>query len=122
MTKEIKVTPWEVSGKVDYNKLVKEFGISKIDQAILDRIKKGATQRVAPNGRLTGALQPNAVNASDVRLIAVNKVTNLPQSRIVRIARLSGRLASRHCCLQNLDTETVHLRIFCIGRKSLHLA
>lgn len=26
-----KVTPWEVSGKVDYDKLVDEFGVSKID-------------------------------------------------------------------------------------------
>ncbi len=27
MTKEFKVTPWEVSGEINYNKLIKEFGV-----------------------------------------------------------------------------------------------
>ena len=36
----MKVTPWEVSGKIDYNRLVKEFGVSKIDQKTLERIKR----------------------------------------------------------------------------------
>ncbi len=40
MKKEFKVTPWEVSGKVDYDKLIKEFGVSKIDDKLLARIKK----------------------------------------------------------------------------------
>ena len=31
-----KVTPWEVSGKVDYDKLIKEFGVTPIS----DKIKK----------------------------------------------------------------------------------
>ena len=35
-----KVTPWEVSGKVDYDKLVKEFGVSKINNDLLKRIEK----------------------------------------------------------------------------------
>ena len=34
------VTPWEVEGKVDYNKLMKDFGISKIDDKLLKRIEK----------------------------------------------------------------------------------
>jgi len=34
------VTPWEVSGNVDYDKLIKEFGVSKIDEKLLKRIKK----------------------------------------------------------------------------------
>lgn len=38
--KKMTVTPWEVSGKIDYNKLMKEFGISKIDDKLLQRIKK----------------------------------------------------------------------------------
>jgi len=38
--KGFKVTPWEVSGEVDYNKLIKEFGVSKIDSKLLLRIKK----------------------------------------------------------------------------------
>lgn len=37
-----KVTPWGVSGEVDYEKLVKEFGVSKIDGSLLERIKKHA--------------------------------------------------------------------------------
>ena len=40
MKKAMKVTPWEVSGDIDYDKLVKKFGVSKIDKKLLDRIKK----------------------------------------------------------------------------------
>ena len=35
-----KVTPWEVKGKIDYNKLIKEFGVSKITDNHLKMIKK----------------------------------------------------------------------------------
>jgi tryptophanyl-tRNA synthetase len=34
------VTPWEVSGEVDYKKLVEQFGIKLIDSNILERIEK----------------------------------------------------------------------------------
>ena len=34
------VTPWEVQGKVDYTKLIEQFGVEPIDAALLDRIKK----------------------------------------------------------------------------------
>ncbi|MFX1389445.1 MAG: tryptophan--tRNA ligase [Promethearchaeota archaeon] len=34
------VTPWEVSGEVDYSKLVKQFGIKLIDNNILERLEK----------------------------------------------------------------------------------
>lgn len=34
------VTPWEVSGEVDYNKLIKEFGTQPLDDKILKRVKK----------------------------------------------------------------------------------
>ena len=40
MKKEFKVTPYEVSGEVDYDKLIKEFGVSRIDEKLLERIKK----------------------------------------------------------------------------------
>ena len=33
-------TPWEVKGNVDYDKLIKEFGIQKIDETLLKRLKK----------------------------------------------------------------------------------
>jgi tryptophanyl-tRNA synthetase len=33
------VTPWEVSGDIDYGKLIKEFGVSKINEDTLDRIQ-----------------------------------------------------------------------------------
>ena len=36
------VTPWEVKGDVDYEKIIKEFGVSKIDSKLLERIKKHA--------------------------------------------------------------------------------
>jgi tryptophanyl-tRNA synthetase len=34
------VTPWEVRGKIDYDKLVKKFGTKLIDKKILEKIKK----------------------------------------------------------------------------------
>ena len=40
MEKEFKVTPWDVSGNVDYEKLIKEFGVEKISDKLLERIKK----------------------------------------------------------------------------------
>jgi tryptophanyl-tRNA synthetase len=36
------ITPWEVSGSIDYNKVIKDFGVSKIDENLLDRINKRA--------------------------------------------------------------------------------
>ena len=38
------VTPWEVKGNIDYSKLIKQFGTEKIDQALLNRIKKHTGQ------------------------------------------------------------------------------
>ena len=35
-----KITPWEASGKADYNQLIKKFGVKKIDDNLLKRIKK----------------------------------------------------------------------------------
>ena len=34
------VTPWEVRGDVDYDKLMKEFGTEKISEDLLKRIQK----------------------------------------------------------------------------------
>ncbi len=34
------VTPWEVKGDIDYEKLIKQFGVEKINDEVLDRIKK----------------------------------------------------------------------------------
>jgi tryptophanyl-tRNA synthetase len=34
------VTPWEVRGEVDYDKLIEKFGTQKIDAKLLERIKK----------------------------------------------------------------------------------
>jgi len=41
MAKEkVVVNPYEVEGKIDYNRLITGFGLSKIDGKLLDRIKK----------------------------------------------------------------------------------
>lgn len=37
---EFKVTPYEVLGEVDYSRLVKEFGVSPLDEKTLERLKK----------------------------------------------------------------------------------
>jgi tryptophanyl-tRNA synthetase len=34
-----KITPWEVEGKIDYDRIVKVFGLKEIDDAILEKIK-----------------------------------------------------------------------------------
>lgn len=41
MTEEgFKVTPWEVKGRIDYDKLIKQFGIEPLNNKILTRLKK----------------------------------------------------------------------------------
>ncbi len=40
MKKKYIVTPWEVSGEIDYDKLIEEFGLKKIDDKLIDRIKE----------------------------------------------------------------------------------
>ncbi|MHA1300803.1 MAG: tryptophan--tRNA ligase, partial [Candidatus Helarchaeota archaeon] len=35
-----KVTPWEVSGEVDYDKLIEQFGTQRISEEIIEKIKK----------------------------------------------------------------------------------
>lgn len=40
MPEEFVVTPWEVRGEIDYDKLVKKFGTQVIDDALLQRIKR----------------------------------------------------------------------------------
>ena len=40
MNNEFTVTPWEVTGEIDYDLLVEKFGTRKIDDALLDRISK----------------------------------------------------------------------------------
>jgi len=38
MNADFKVTPWEVSGEIDYDLLVEKFGTKRIDQQLLDRM------------------------------------------------------------------------------------
>ena len=48
MSKDAKVTPWEVSGKVDYDKLIREFGVSKINKEQLNYLEKLAKKKKLP--------------------------------------------------------------------------
>ncbi len=41
-TDDFVVTPWQVEGEIDYDKLIKRFGTQKISSQLLDRIKKVA--------------------------------------------------------------------------------
>jgi len=34
------VTPWKVEGKIDYNKLIKEFGTKRVDKKLLTQLEK----------------------------------------------------------------------------------
>lgn len=40
MAEEMTVDPYNVEGEVDYDRLIKEFGLGKIDNVLLERIKK----------------------------------------------------------------------------------
>jgi Tryptophanyl-tRNA synthetase len=39
-TEEFVVTPWEVKGKVDYDKLIERFGTQRITENLKERIKR----------------------------------------------------------------------------------
>lgn len=45
MSKDVKVTPWDVKGKVDYDKLIKEFGVNYISKEHLNYIKELAKSK-----------------------------------------------------------------------------
>jgi tryptophanyl-tRNA synthetase len=40
MEKKGTVNPWKVEGNIDYEKLIKEFGVEKLNNELLERIKK----------------------------------------------------------------------------------
>ncbi len=40
--KEFVVTPWEVRGEIDYERLIRDFGTTKINDELLERIRKNA--------------------------------------------------------------------------------
>ncbi len=39
MENEGKITPWEVEGKIDYERITKEFGLKNIDDELIEKIK-----------------------------------------------------------------------------------
>jgi len=39
MNNPSKLTPWEVEGKIDYERLIKEFGLKEIDDSLLEKVK-----------------------------------------------------------------------------------
>lgn len=43
-----KVTPWNVEGKVDYDKLIKEFGVEKLSEETKEKIKKICEKKNIP--------------------------------------------------------------------------
>ncbi len=42
MAKEFTVTPWEVKGDIDYDKLIRQFGVKHLDDILLKRLEKVA--------------------------------------------------------------------------------
>ena len=40
MAKKYKVTPWEVSGEIDYDRLINDFGVKPLDEKIMERMEK----------------------------------------------------------------------------------
>lgn len=37
---EAEVNPWEVSGKIDYDKLIDKFGCKRLDKPLIDRVHR----------------------------------------------------------------------------------
>ena len=46
--KDFIVTPWDVSGSIDYKKLIEKFGTQLIDQQLLDKFKKVTGKELHP--------------------------------------------------------------------------
>ena len=46
--KDFVVTPWDVSGAIDYKKLIEKFGTQLIDQQLLDKFKKVTGKELHP--------------------------------------------------------------------------
>lgn len=46
--KDFVVTPWDVSGTLDYNKLVEKFGTQLIDQKLLHKFKRVIGKKLHP--------------------------------------------------------------------------
>ena len=44
MADEHVVTPWEVKGDVDYDKLIRQFGTQPIDDALIERLRRHVKQ------------------------------------------------------------------------------
>jgi len=46
--KKTTVTPWEAKGTIDYQKLIKDFGVSPIDEPLVKRLEKHAAKKGVP--------------------------------------------------------------------------
>lgn len=45
---QAEVTPWTVTGKVDYNRLIEKFGVEKIDEKLIERFERLTGKKVHP--------------------------------------------------------------------------
>src|SRR3989454_8066300 len=61
MPDDFVVTPWEVKGSVDYDRLVTQFGTERITPEILERIRK-TTGELHPMLRRGGFFSPRGLN------------------------------------------------------------
>ncbi len=59
MNQDFTVTPWDVSGKIDYKKLIEEFGTEPIDEDIL-----GRWQRITGRSRSRCAARFSSLTAT----------------------------------------------------------
>ena len=49
-TDDFVVTPWNVEGDIDYDKLIKRFGTQKITQYLLSKIENSLTNPISCYG------------------------------------------------------------------------
>lgn len=47
MNNETKITPWEIKGKIDYQKLIEKFGTSEVNEKILNTLEE-KTKKLSP--------------------------------------------------------------------------
>ncbi len=48
---EMIVTPWEVRGKIDYEKLIREFGTQPLTDELMEKVKKDLGEPLHPQLR-----------------------------------------------------------------------
>ena len=87
------VTPWKVSGEVDYDRLIEQFGTQPITESLLERIKKHTGRGMALVKHL------NTFSHGTDHRAAMIKINHV----ITNLTELTGRLFNNKGIMMELD-------------------